>query len=218
MGSAKKVIIGVDESGTGAWAGPYTICAVAFYAHDEPYLKELGVRDSKKLTDRERRRLVSGIVGVALVGSIYIVDVEELDQLRKGAWVKGVVTSVKKVLELLKGRVTLQNVKIIIDGLKDQEVLRQISAPVQFMKRADATVMSVGAASILAKTHRNDLMTELHGAYPEYNWKQNAGYGSTEHQQALKKLGKTEHHRDIKPLEAIKERASWQRKRLAKTK
>jgi ribonuclease HII len=93
---------------------------------------------------------------------------------------------------------------IVVDGVRDpglEHALRVHGVDeIIFMPKADAKVPAVSAASIIAKTLRNDMMIALHEEYPEYDWKTNAGYGSKKHDEALKKYGKTIYHRPWKNL------------------
>lgn len=198
------IVIGVDESGTGAWAGPFTVCAIALHAADQPKLLQLGVKDSKVLSDDRRRRLVDTIVDYAVIGYCAFVEVQDIKaQGQKEAWRRGAYASIMHIVGALPGSA----VEVIVDGnpdlvLKDR-LLRAGVKNLLFKVKADATVPAVSAASIVAKTLRNDRMVAMHEVYPEYLWGLNMGYGTPEHQQAIDKHGKTIWHRPVKNLSGV---------------
>lgn len=185
--------LGIDESGLGAWAGPYTMVGVALEEKDEAELAALGVTDSKKLSDRRRRQLVDEIDARARVIVVEIIEVSTIDAHRGSntAWVQ----AARRILTRSKGSGARD---IVIDG-RSVNALSRIPL-VRFLPSADQLVTAVGAASIVAKTIRNDIMCELHALHPEYGWDQNAGYHSKDHVEAIRRFGLTEHHRAIRPL------------------
>lgn len=169
-------VIGMDEVGTGALAGPYVVCGV--YAPFSWNLK--GLKDSKKLSEAERERLVGLLVRDS--------------NIRIGLW--STPSSVvdmgprEALLHSYEGaRAQLpETATLIIDGMP---LLRgAIAAP-----KADTFVPVVMAASILAKVHRDHIMMHLDREYPAYNFKKHKGYGTPEHQQALRASGLSPVHR-----------------------
>lgn len=204
------ITIGVDESGTGAWAGSFTVCALAGYMRDSEYLTGLGVTDSKKLSDKRRRALCADIVGYSLVGCVEEVTAEEYNTHGKtGAWRLGMSRAIEYVVESLIKSGIDPVFALVIDGNEDEKLLNWIHSPqsrhqailwTRFIPKADSKYAFVAGASILAKTHRNDLMLQLHDTYPEYGWSSNMGYGTAEHQEALEAYGKTCFHRRVKPV------------------
>jgi ribonuclease HII len=191
------MIIGVDESGTGAWAGPFTVVAAAMDETTAAYLRAAGVRDSKKLSDQARRRMFVEIADTAHAVCEYV-SADQMKQEGHGtAWRRAVIEVIK--------RLTTEDTtaKIVIDGLPDSIVARTLSRVrphlhVRFMPKADDRIVAVGAASVVAKTLRNDAMIKLHAEYPAYGWERNFGYGTEEHRRAIKKHGTTPVHRQIK--------------------
>jgi ribonuclease HII len=163
-----RFLLGIDESGTGAWAGPFHVAGTVF-----PYHQTLeGVIDSKKLTDKRRRELVPIITEAAVDCIVGIVQPETIAEKKQGpAWQDQMR---KRIQEEVKG------------GLR-----------VSFEPQADEKYLAVSAASILAKTYRNDYMIELHRKFPEYGWAKNAGYGTEEHARALVQFGRSPHHRPL---------------------
>lgn len=180
------MIIGVDESGTGAIAGPYVVAAVGLDVHVSDRLRELGVTDSKALTDKKRRALLADIDDSAAYVRVAVVDVPTISRHHgsKQAWVDA-------VNQVIAPATRYQS--IIIDGVPVPGV-RPPSGNLRFMVKADAKVIAVGAASIVAKTVRNTIMEKLHTRFPEYRWAQNYGYGQPSIELA-RSLGITRHHR-----------------------
>ena len=186
------IIVGADESGTGAWAGPFTVCAVAIHDHDQAELRKLGVTDSKRVPDAKRRALINDIVDIAIVARCEFVSIEEM----RGKNLKDVwrAAMLQAIIAVAKGR----EARVIVDGNVDSRLktLAKIHGiKIDFMVKADAKEVVVGAASIVAKTMRNDAMIRLHDEYPEYEWAINAGYPSPQHQALLAEKGYTKHHR-----------------------
>lgn len=197
-------MIGVDESGTGAVAGPYTVCAFASYEREADDLRRLGGKDSKSVTDIMRRASVEKLADASLGAMVTFVTVEELNKDLRGSWRSAIVKSVSFVVELLDARgIDRSLVKIIVDGNVDRRLRLQLMplqvGQIHFLVKADKTVPAVGAASIFAKTERNDAMKLLHKAHPAYGWCRNMGYGTPEHLEALKLHGLTAHHRKWAP-------------------
>lgn len=208
-----RVVIGVDESGTGAWAGPYTVCALASFKADAAVLREAGGRDSKRMTDIRRRASVIRFAEIALFAKTIAVSVEDIDQSKKNAWRSAIVRAVRHVLEcLLDHGIDLPSIDVVIDGLHDPATQKQISKElgirsIKFLTSAEDQVPAVGAASVVAKTVRNDLMAALHSQYPVYRWIDNKGYGSKHHAEAIEKYGRSPQHRDLKVEVLIRKRS-----------
>jgi ribonuclease HII len=200
---AERVIIGVDESGTGAWAGPYSVTALAAYEHDSDLLRRAGGRDSKRMTDIRRRAAIVTIADVALFASTKLVQVAEIDARKKDAWRRAIFATVREVVEEVCSRgIAEASIEVVIDGLPDPTVRTKITkelwTAVRFLTSAEDQVPAVGAASVIAKTERNDAMKALHEKYPRYGWNKNYGYGTEQHLQAIKQYGRSPEHRDLK--------------------
>lgn len=191
------MIIGVDESGTGAIAGPFTVAAVALDNSMSKYLGQAGVRDSKKLKDRVRRRLLLEIADVAVAVCVRV-DVDEINQYGQGpAWARAVIEAIQRITK--EGT----SAQTIIDGIPSSKVAVALARTrptlqLRFMPKADDKIVAVGAASIVAKTFRNDMMLDLSKQYPQYRWDENFGYGTADHRLRIKKHGGTPVHRKIK--------------------
>ena len=198
-----RVVVGVDESGTGAWAGPYFICAAAAYAHDAEILRKAGGRDSKRMTDIRRRGSIIAISDILLFASNVAISVAEINARKKDAWRSGVLKSTTTVVELLiKRGIAVASIDLVIDGLPDARTQRLIiektGIVASFLTGAEDQVPMVGAASVLAKTKRNEVMRELHQMYPQYGWDKNYGYGTQQHADAISRNGRSPEHRDLK--------------------
>jgi ribonuclease HII len=198
----------VDESGTGALAGPFTVTAAAIYTADEPLLRKMGVTDSKKLTDKKRRELIADISDVVLCAHTVVVEAHKsFDPGQRIAWRKAVVDAA-----LLNLKVVSRYSWVVVDGSPDRKLERDFRAAgveeVHFMTKGDLRHAGVASASIVAKTIRNDLMLALHEDYPEYKWNKNYGYGTAAHKKAIELHGVSDQHRKIKSLAGVKKRVS----------
>lgn len=190
-------VIGVDESGTGAWAGPFYLAAVV--APRGWGLK--GVRDSKKTSAPQRLALVERIEACCMevVHTEYAVHPDDLEVHGHAAAYNFALQAV--VVEALRLTPDHTKTEIIIDGSGSAKLglwLRQLGVPFEFMKKADQHVQAVSAASIFAKFNRDVEMNLLDLQHPEYKFSQNAGYGTPEHIAAIAKFGTIPHvHRPI---------------------
>ncbi len=172
---------GCDEAGRGCLAGPVSCAAVILPPdfHDEL------LNDSKQLTAKQRDRLRPIIEREALAWAVVMVSPEEIDRINI---LNASITGMQWALDALS--ITPQHV--IVDGNRFRP-WRDI--PYHTVVKGDATYMNIAAASILAKTHRDELMTQLSAQHPGYGWERNMGYPTKEHLNALDRLGLTPHHR-----------------------
>lgn len=192
------VIIGVDESGTGAWAGPFYLAAVVGprgWALD-------GVRDSKKTTAAQRLKLVERIEActvevVHTEAPAFPDDIEKYGHA--GAYLRAFEEVLREALRLLP--VPRQRSLVVVDGTSSvnlRRILEQLQVPFLFLKKADQKVQHVSAASIFAKFNRDVEMNLLDKAHPEYKFGSNAGYGTPEHIAAIRQHGLVPHvHRPL---------------------
>ncbi len=179
-------IAGVDEVGRGPWAGPVTACAVVLDPNNIPD----GLNDSKKLTARNREALFEKIVKTADV-SIAHVTVEEIDRIN-------ILQASLLAMETAVADLTKPADFALIDGNKTP---KNLCCPCQTIIKGDAKSASIAAASIVAKVTRDRMMVTLSQQFPGYGWETNAGYGTKQHQNGLKTLGVTAHHRrSFKPI------------------
>jgi len=172
---------GTDEAGRGCLAGPVTAAAVIL----PPDYTNSILNDSKQLTHTLRDQLAEEIKREALAYAVADIDPGTIDQINI---LKASILGMHKALDKLGQVPSL----ILVDGNKfySYKKIRH-----QCMIKGDARFMSIAAASILAKTHRDAFMASLHEEYPVYNWKQNKGYPTIEHRKAIANYGPTEYHR-----------------------
>lgn len=173
-------IAGVDEVGRGPIAGPVTAAAVVL----DPARIPAGLDDSKKLTAARREALDTELRAVAAV-SIAHASVEEIDALNI---LQASHLAMCRALAGLAQPVDFA----LIDGNRLPGALR---CPAEAVVKGDARVLSIAAASIVAKVARDRIMADLAERYPGYGWARNAGYPVAAHLQALQHLGVTPHHR-----------------------
>jgi ribonuclease HII len=183
-------IIGCDECGTGAWAGPFVVCAVAAPTkwHPPP-----GLRDSKRYPNHEARRKVYDLLApLGLTVRLAKVSNLSIDKLGLGKALRLAHTTV--IMELLD---CYPDADVILDGTTPLPRLPQIRCEA----RADSKYPVVMAASVIGKVNRDLLMQEYDSFYPEYGFASNVGYGSSEHQHGLAIKGPCAIHRmSYKPL------------------
>lgn len=203
----EPIVIGVDESGTGAWAGPFMVAAVAL----GKWVGLPGVTDSKKLSDATRRRLVVDIEHAARAYHVETVPVKDIRHIGQSqCWVVAVETCIRKVIDELDvlDDVVAGRIRVVVDGPHNKKLAQRLgNIKVDFIPKADSLYLSVGAASILAKTARNDAMIELSKKYQGYGWERNAGYGTAEHEAKLHKNGVTLEHRLVRPVRECKKKS-----------
>ncbi len=172
---------GCDEAGRGCLAGPVFAAAVILpkkFSH--PLLN-----DSKQVIEKDRYELRTVIQEKAIAYSVTSLCNKKIDKYNiLQASVKGMQQAVKNL--------SVQPEFLIIDG---NYFKRYKKLPHKCIIKGDAIYASIAAASILAKTYRDDYMKELHKKYPRYNWINNKGYGTKEHQEALNKWGPCRYHR-----------------------
>lgn len=172
---------GCDEAGRGCLAGPVVAAAVIL----DPANPIAALNDSKQLSAKKRTLLREEILEKALCYGIGVVDHIEIDQINI---LNASILAMHKALAQLQ----TQPAFILVDGNRFKPY-RQ--TPFACMIKGDARFSSIAAASILAKTHRDELMTKLHQAYPQYAWAQNQGYPTIAHRKAIAEFGPSPHHR-----------------------
>jgi ribonuclease HII len=175
-----RLVCGIDEAGRGPLAGPVVAAAVIL----DDLRPVRGLADSKQLTEAQRERLYLEIHDKALCVSIAEASVEEIDRLNI---LQATLLAMRRAVDGLR----LQPMKVLVDG-NQLPVLRVRSEAVV---KGDATVPSISAASILAKTTRDALMRDLDGRYPGFSLSGHKGYSTPEHLDALRRHGACVHHR-----------------------
>ena len=178
--SGIRHIAGADEVGVGPLAGPVVAAAVVF----SPGTFISGVDDSKRLSPQVRREVAQTIRQRALEIGVGLAEVAEIDELN--VYHAG----------LLAMRRAVENLPLRPDHLLvDAREIPGLSMPQNNFSKGDGLSFSIAAASIVAKTHRDQLMVELGQAYPQYGLARNKGYGTREHQEAIRRHGPSVIHR-----------------------
>lgn len=172
---------GCDEAGRGCLAGPVS-CAAVILPPD--FSNEL-LNDSKQLTEKQRDLLRPVIEHEALAWAVVMVEPEEIDRINI---LNASIIGMQRALDALG----IVPEHVIVDGNRFRP-WRNI--PYDTVVKGDATYMSIAAASVLAKTHRDELMRDLARSYPGYGWERNMGYPTREHLEAILSLGITDIHR-----------------------
>jgi ribonuclease HII len=176
-----KLECGTDEAGRGCLAGPVTAAAVILPTS----FKNSVLNDSKQLSEKKRNQLKPLIESEALcygVAHVFEQDIDKINILNAS------------ILAMHKSIAILQHTPefIIVDGNK----FKPLNAiPFATIIKGDGKFFSIAAASVLAKTYRDAYMNKIHEEYPMYNWKQNKGYPTLEHREAIRKHGATKYHR-----------------------
>ena len=179
----KNQVIGIDEVGRGAFCGPVVSCSVLL---EEKILNNnlvFQITDSKKLSHKKRIILSKFIKEYSSysIGVANNIEIDEMNILR--------ATNLSMIRSYDKFKKTENLIKI--DGLKTFSLNEKTT----FIKNGDQKSISIAAASIIAKTWRDRLMTLYSKIYPMYGWERNKGYGTHEHRNAIKKFGLTKIHR-----------------------
>ena len=176
-----KIEAGCDEAGRGCLAGSVYAAAVIFpadYQNEE-------LNDSKQLTDKKRHQLREIIERDAVAWAVGVVTPEEIDKINI---LNASFLAMHRALDQLKVRPEA----IIVDGNRFK---KYGEVPHTCIVKGDAKYLSIAAASILAKTYRDDYMDRLAEEYPQYDWKSNKGYPTKKHREAIRQYGVTPYHR-----------------------
>lgn len=179
--SGKCLEAGVDEAGRGCLAGPVFAAAVILpLGFSHPFLN-----DSKQLTEKQRNELRPIIENEAITFAVGSVGQEEIDKINI---LNAAIKSMHIALELLK----IQPEYIIVDGNRFKSFQK---IPFTTLIKGDSRYLSIAAASVLAKTYRDEYMLKLHQEFPNYKWEMNKGYATLKHREAIEKFGLSIHHR-----------------------
>ena len=182
-------IIGTDEAGRGPAAGGVFASAVYFPKINNKILDELSIlNDSKKLSAKKREYLYDFVLNETINKTICVevADIEKYNIL--ACSLKAMKLACESVIKEIKK----ENLLVLVDGNK---LIRDFSYPQKFIIKGDSKSASIAAASILAKVTRDRYMQKLDEEFPEYNWKQNAGYLTKQHLDAIDEFGLTKYHR-----------------------
>ena len=172
---------GCDEAGRGCYAGPVFAAAVIL---PEGFHHPL-LNDSKQVRPEDRNQLRSFIESNALAYGVGMVDHEEIDKIN-------ILKASFKAMHLALDQLTTKPRLLLIDG---NRFIRYKRVAHRCIVQGDALYASIAAASILAKTWRDEYMQRLHTEFPHYRWDNNKGYGTKEHRVAIEKFGLCRYHR-----------------------
>jgi len=176
-----KIIAGCDEAGRGCLAGPVVAAAVILPKN----FKNKILNDSKKLSEKKRNLLRPIIEKQAITWAIGIVSPTEIDKINI---LNASFLAMHRAIENLAAKAEL----LIIDGNRFNPYPE---IPHECIIKGDGKFMSIAAASVLAKTYRDDIMKELDLQFSDYHWKNNKGYPTKEHRKAIAEIGANKHHR-----------------------
>ena len=172
---------GTDEAGRGSLAGPVTAAAVILNKNFKSKL----ITDSKKLSVNQRKEAKKLILENCIAYAIFSVRNKKIDEINI---LNASILAMQKSINKLNHKVDF----IIVDGNKFKPIN---NIEFKTIIKGDQKYLNIAAASILAKTYRDNYMKKIHKEYPEYNWKKNKGYPTKEHKLAIKKYGITKYHR-----------------------
>ncbi len=172
---------GCDEAGRGPLAGPVTAAAVIL----PPEWNHPLLNDSKKMSEKNRNLLRKIIEKEAVAWAVEMVMPDEIDRINI---LNASFAAISRAVEKLSIKPQL----LLIDGNRFRS---NLNIPYQCIVKGDATFTSIAAASVLAKTYRDEYMMRIADEYPVYNWKQNKGYPTREHREAVLRHGLSPYHR-----------------------
>lgn len=176
-----RIEAGCDEAGRGCLAGPVYAAAVIL----PPSFNNALLNDSKQLTERQRYSLRTVIENEAVAWAVGVVDNREIDRINILA---ASILAMHRALDGLRVRPE----HILVDGNRFKPYN---NIPYTTIVKGDATMMSIAAASVLAKTYRDDFMNGIAALYPQYGWLSNKGYPTVSHRAAIRQYGTTPYHR-----------------------
>ena len=176
-----RIEAGCDEAGRGCLAGPVYAAAVIL---PQNFSNDL-LNDSKQLSEKRRYQLREVIEREALAWAVGVVSADEIDKINI---LRASILAMHRAVAQLK----IRPQHLLIDG---NRFMPYEDIPHTTVVKGDATYMSIAAASILAKTYRDDYMLKIHQEYPQYHWDSNKGYPAPIHRDAIRKYGPTPYHR-----------------------
>ena len=181
-----RVLAGIDEVGRGALAGPVTVGAVAITPETADVPR--GLRDSKLMTAQRREAMVPIIHEWAHAWSLGSATSDEIDRF-------GIMASLGLAASRALATLAIVPDVVIVDGNTAFIVAEPDGPEIVTYVKADQNIACVAAASVLAKVHRDAVMSELHHQFPHYGWESNKGYGAKAHTEAIQSHGVCDFHR-----------------------
>lgn len=183
---------GCDEAGRGCLAGPVFAAAVILPKNFQHPL----LNDSKQVKEKDRNELRKVIEMEAEAFAVASIDNNEIDSIN-------ILKASFKAMHFALDKLNTIPELLLIDG---NRFYKYNKIPHQCIVKGDSIYASIAAASILAKTYRDEYMFELHQEFPQYNWMKNKGYGTQEHCDAIRKWGQCEYHRRSFQVKSLQER------------
>ncbi len=183
---------GCDEAGRGCLAGPVFAAAVILPKNFQHPL----LNDSKQVKEKDRNELRKIIEGEAEAFAVASIDNNEIDSIN-------ILKASFKAMHFALDKLNTIPELLLIDG---NRFYKYKKIPHQCIVKGDSIYASIAAASILAKTYRDEYMTQLHKEFPQYNWMKNKGYGTKEHCEAIRICGPCEFHRRSFKVKSLQER------------
>ncbi len=179
--SDQILVAGVDEAGRGPLAGPvYAAAVILPRGFDHPLLN-----DSKKISEKKRLILRDYIEEKAMAWAVASINNQRIDKIN-------ILNATLEAMHMALNKLTVKPEMILVDGNRFKPLN---GIDFQTVVEGDAKYACIAAASILAKTHRDEYMIKLHEQFPQYNWLRNKGYGTKEHREAVMKYGLSPYHR-----------------------
>ena len=191
-------VIGIDEAGRGPWAGPVTVTAIWLCPSAYDALPA-GIDDSKKIKPPRRAALAAALMAPPHLFHTVSIEVAQIDQMGiLKATFAGMVMAASKLADKMVKAGWSAPVHALVDG---NLLPSDMPLPATALIKGDSRSLSIAAASLIAKTSRDQIMQDLALAYPDYGWASNMGYGTKAHQAGLDQFGLTPHHRhSFKPI------------------
>jgi len=177
-------LAGLDEAGRGAWAGPVSAGAVILPQEADLCIQLKGVRDSKQMTPRQRRTWAVKIRSTALAWGVGFASHTEIDAL-------GILPATRLAMQRALAQLAPSPQHLLLDAVR----LPAVALPQTVLIKGDVRCLSIAAASVLAKTARDELLVAWEQEYPGYGFARHKGYGTAAHRQALQLKGPCPLHR-----------------------
>lgn len=188
-----RIVAGLDEAGRGAWAGPVYATAVVLPPDDRVLRLLNGVRDSKRMTAKQRNHYLGCIKSTSVAWTIGSAASEEIDKL-------GIVPATCLAMQRALDELVYSPTYLLVDYIQ----ISNCACPQLSLTKGDCRSLSIAAASVLAKTARDAYMGELDKKYPAYGFARHKGYGTAQHRVALAEFGSSPVHRQsFKPIKAL---------------
>ncbi len=191
--SGVSYVAGLDEAGRGAWAGPVSAAAVILSPASDLVVRLKGVRDSKQMTPAQRYHWAEVIRAVALTWGVGFATAQEIDE-------QGILPATRLAMQRALAQLDLVPQHLLLDAVR----LPGVALPQTPLIKGDCRVLSIAAASVLAKTERDRWMEKLDFEFPGYSFARHKGYGTAIHRRALESLGPCGQHRaSFKPVRRL---------------